>query len=121
MGLDTIAYKEFRNGEHIQADSDWFKGTEMLSRGIMGGDLAWIRGKTYALLVEEVSGVNLYEESISNDVVWKIANAFKSLNDDPLKYRDIDYLAHYHKNELKALEKWFFIAAERGCYLHGWW
>jgi len=121
MGLDTIAYKEYSNGEHIEADSVWFEGTEELSRGIMGSDLSWIRGKVYSHLIEQVSGISLYQESISNDGVGKIAAALHELNADPIRYRDIVFTYNYNKRELKALEKWFTIAAERGCYLHGWW
>jgi hypothetical protein len=125
MGLDTIAYKEFSNGEHVEADSEWFTGTEELSRGIMAvgdtGNLAWIRGKVYAHFLEQISGVSLYQESISNETVWKIANSLKTYNDNPLKYSDVFFTYNLPKRELKTLERWFFIAAERGCYLHGWW
>ena len=120
MGLDTIAYKEFRNGEHVEADSSLFEGTEELVRGIMGGSLSWIRGKVYAHLVEEVSGVSLYQESISNEHVYRIADALEDLNRNPEKYSSLVFYYNLDRNHLKKLERWFRIAADNGCYLCGW-
>ena len=120
MGLDTIAYKEYRNGEHIEADSEWFTGTEVLTRGCLSEDLSWIRGKVYALLVEELSGVSLYTESLDNATVWRITEAIRAYNQNPLAYRDVFY-HNFDKEELHTLERWFYAAANNGCYLRGWW
>lgn len=121
MGLDIIAYKEYKNGEHVPADNSWFTGTEQLSRGVMGGDMNWLRGKVYDHLIEQVSGISLYQETINNDVVKKISDSLKEFNNDPRKFPDIAFYYNFTKAELKQLEKWFNTAAEKGCYLHGWW
>lgn len=119
MGLDTIAYKEFRNGEHINANSEWFEGTEELCRGIMHEDLSWIRGKVYSVVVEEISGISLYTETLSNEAVHKIANSIENYLNDPLRHNL--FKGNINTKELRLLGKWFRVAAEKGCYLHGWW
>lgn len=120
MGLDTIAYKEFRNGEHVEADDSWFEGTEELVRGVMGSSLSWIRGKVYAHLVEQISGISLYQESISNDHVRQIAEALEDLNRNPEKFSTMVFYHNFDRKHLRQLERWFRIAADNGCYIHGW-
>lgn len=121
MGLDTMAYKEYKNGEHIPADTEWFTGTEQLSRGVMGADLSWIRGKVYSHVIEQISGVSLYQETLNNETIKQIADSLTEFNDNPRKFADIVFYYNFTKTELKQLEKWFKIAAEKGCYIHGWW
>jgi hypothetical protein len=117
MGLDTIAYKEFKDGEHVEADSEWFAGTESLCRGCLTGGLAWIRGKVYATIVEEISGISLYTETLSNEAVKQIATSLENFIEDPLKYNV--FMGNINSKELKLLAKWFRAAADNGCYLHG--
>jgi hypothetical protein len=121
MGLDTIAYKEYRNGEHIEADSVWFEGTEELCRGVMGDGLSWLRGKIYAHLVEQISGVSLYQESINNETVKTIADKLDDFLSAPQKYRDVMFTYNINRKEVVQLAKWFRTAADNGCYLGGWW
>ena len=120
MGLDTIAYKEFRNGEHIEADNEWFAGTEGLVRGCMG-ETNWIRGKYYNHLIEALSNVSLYQESIANDTVKHILSVLQDFQENPFKYRDEVFNHSVNPKELETLIQWFKIASERGCYLRGWW
>lgn len=120
MGLDTIAYKEFIDGEHIDADNEWFSGTEELCRGVVSENLAWIRGKVYAKIVEDLSGISLYSESLSNEMVHKIASSIENYLEDPLKRSDL-FRGNINTKELRLLGKWFRVAADKGCYLHGWW
>lgn len=121
MGLDTTAMKEFKDGEHVPAPEEWFDGTEGLSRGMMAWGLADLRGKVYSHLVEQVSGVSLYSESISNDTVKQIALDLEEFVDHPDRYRDVMFTYNLNRKEVMQLARWFRAAADNGCYLVGWW
>lgn len=121
MGLDTMAMKGFRDGEHERADEEWFEGTEGLSRGMMAWGRADLRGKVYSHMIEQVSGVSLYQESISNEYVKHIALCLEDFIVNPEKFRDVMFTYNLNRKEVTQLAKWFRIAADRGCYLVGWW
>ena len=114
MGLDTIAitHKNERF-ENVEAPNDWFLGTENLVRGAFG-DINWIRGKHYDPLVYELVGISLYQETINNDTINKIATVLENRTES---YTSKITNKHYSLKEIKNLAKWFRIAADNGCFL----
>jgi hypothetical protein len=121
MGLDTTAMIEFKDGEHVPAPSEMFDGTEGLTRGIMAWGNADLRGKVYSHMVEQISGISLYQETINNKAVRDIADSLQDFVDYPEKYRDLFFTYDLKRKEVIQLVKWFKIAADNGCYLRGWW
>lgn len=118
MGLDTIAItRKNEKFENVDAPNSWFKGTETLVRGAFG-DINWIRGKYYNPLVEELTGVSLYQESISNQTVDKIATILENKTES---YTSSLSGHTYPLKEISTLAKWFRAAANKGCFLEGWW
>ena len=108
MGLDLVAYKEYKDGENILADNDAFVGTESLVRNT--DDLNSIRGKQYYWTVLDIANVSLYTEMINNTVIRHIADSLEEYK----KYqRD--------SQELNDLTKWFRVCADNGFYVGGSW
>ena len=118
MGLDIIACsKKNAMFENVDAPNEWFVGTEELVRGCFG-DVNWIRGKYYYYIINELTGVNLYQEEINNKTVNHIATVLENQKKD---WHSVDSGYHYSIEEIKMLAKWFRAAADNGCFLEGWW
>ena len=119
MGLDTIAMTEWKDGEYKQAPDEWFEGTPRLVRGIMGGGKEnWIRGKTYNNLIQQVTGYSLYE-NLNNESVRDLSN---KLNEYMFIHcaSPANRVEQISCEELRELNLWFKVAAEKGCFLHAW-
>lgn len=118
MGLDTIAIIEKNQlFENVDAPNSLFAGTESLIRGA-AGDINWIRGKYYNPLIQELVGISLYQETINNDTVDKIATILENQTES---YTSEMTNRHYPIREIKELARWFRVAANNGCFLEGWW
>lgn len=117
MGLDTIAMISWEDGKYVEAPNEWFIGTDLLSRGCMG-ELNWIRGKVYDKVIKAVSGYTLYDQ-LNNRTVREISSKLDEYTQT--------HLANVERrpvlmncSELKQLNLWFKIAAEKGCFLDAW-
>ena len=76
------------------------------------------RGKLYADLVEQATGVSLYQEEIPSEVILKMADdldTFDIQEYDGEPGFDID------DKEFQSLKKMFRLHADAGHYLIGWW
>lgn len=119
MGLDTFA-RVTVDGESRSLEDSLFEGV-MLTGGMFSGGGASFRGKVYADLIEEVTGVDLYQERIEPEVVKEMA---KKISTYAAKSPDcVHEVRPYHcdRCDITHLKRWFQIAAENDAYLHGWW
>jgi hypothetical protein len=115
MGLDTYAYdaitKKPMNDElfgHIP---------QVLCGGMFSGNggSSSFRGKVYAGYINAVTGVSLYQEEISNEIVKQMAEQLAKPN---------GYITFSHglnSDEVKALTLWFKAVADNNGIVVGWW
>jgi hypothetical protein len=75
------------------------------------------RGKVYNSLVEDLTGVSLYQEEIPVDVVKDMARKLKETSYNPVIERDYDI----GKDEYEGLVNMFVDHAESNHHLVGWW
>ena len=75
------------------------------------------RGKMYARLIQDVSMVNLYDDTIPHETVKQIADDLESVTFIP------EYIVHYdiEEDEFKDLTKMFRLHADAGHYLISSW
>ena len=82
------------------------------------------RGKAYADFIENISGISLYQENMSNDEVREIAEALEAgdmkemveLLREDWGGGEEDYFQH-----ITDLTRMFRAYADAGAILHGWW
>jgi hypothetical protein len=76
------------------------------------------RGKLYADLVEQATGVSLYQEEIPSEVILKMADSL-----DAFDIREYDWEPGFDidDKEFQSFKKMFRLHADAGHYLIGWW
>ena len=77
MGLDTFAARTPQDEELGEKDSRAFAGI-VLCGGMHSGSDGCFRGKVYDSLIEGVTGVSLYQEWITPEVVREMAAALEA-------------------------------------------
>ena len=117
MGLDTYASRSPGDRVLTAEDEQAFEDASIeLCGGMFSGDDGAFRGKVYAPVVLDVTGVSLLQEWIPPAVVSEMANALHSCDPEETA-RNGDVVPE----ELKALVRFFRLCAERGLGLVGWW
>lgn len=126
MGLDTLVSRSPDDVVLTDEDTATFEASGIGLCGGMGSDgVTSIRGKVYAELVLEVTGISLYQEWIGPEDVAKLSRALDARSAEDLA-RCWDGLdghggpAH-SSQETAGLKTFFDICAERGLGLIGWW
>jgi len=117
MGLDTYSSKENLNWSGINLCGGMLSGTGAGS----------FRGKIYAEFIEAVTNESLYQKSIPNEIVEKMANKLaiyvKSNNSNTskkwCKKEQINWPPTW--DEVKSLAQWFKVAAKGRAEVLGWW
>jgi hypothetical protein len=114
MGLDNYWKKSKEEAGTIEGD---FK----ICCGIFSGSgNESFRGKVYARLVEDITGVSLYGDpetcEISHETVKQMADDLEKTEFIP------EYITHYdiEQDEFKDLVKMFRLHADAGHYLVAW-
>lgn len=124
MGLDTYAVipNDPDDGEAggTTAPPEPFEGINLIG-GMFSGGGASFRGKCYDGMVEEATGVSLYEEFIPPETVAEMADKLEA--NPPKGHRrgmseDDDDWDEYDGADLV---KFFVVCRENGYGLHGWW
>ncbi len=130
MGLDTYAVTGIKDGGYDVVSPDGFEGISLCGGMMSGQGDGSFRGKVYANVVEEITGVSLYQEYIDPATVAKMYEAFKKfLKMDCSKtteQRYIDVMEELTMWELEVsdvveLTKFFKVCVDKGYGLHGWW
>jgi hypothetical protein len=126
LGLDTFVSRS--PGDPVLSDDDaaTFGASGInLCGGVFSDGVTSIRGKVYAELVLEVTGISLYQEWIPPEDVLSMSGA--------LDARSAEHLAHlwdridprgrpaHATAETAGLKRFTRICAERGLGLIGWW
>jgi hypothetical protein len=122
MGLDNYPARD-PQGTLLPEDEEAFRKAEIrLCGGLFSDGTTSFRGKVYNDLVEQVTGVSLYREWIPPETVREMAAALSLRSPEELA-RILMGEGHTeeHVREMKDLQRFFQICAERGLGLIGWW
>jgi hypothetical protein len=126
MGLDTFVSRSPDRPTLTAEDRATFAASGIeLCGGMYSDGLTSIRGKVYAELVHQVTGISLYEHWIEPGEVTRLARALDVRSADDLA-RVWDTLdapggPGHSSHETAQLQQFFDICAERGLGLIGWW
>jgi hypothetical protein len=120
MGLDTYASRS-PEGELGDDDKQAFDQADLqLCWGMHSGTGGSFRGKVYSDMVEHVSGVSLHQEWIPPETVRAMAEAFQRCDPEAVESDMAD--EHYapSAHEVRELQTFLQICADRGLGLVGW-
>lgn len=126
MGLDTYPSRTAEDQVLSTADVTAFQNAKI---DLCGGDysdgVTSIRGKLYADLVLDITGISLYQHWITPEEVLSMANALNAHSADQLP-AFWDSLDGHHgpahsSRETADLKGFFGVCADRGLGLIGWW
>lgn len=126
MGLDTFVSRSPGKPTLTDEDAAAFQASGIdLCGGMYSDGMTSIRGKVYAELVYEVTGVSLYQDWIDPAEVSSLARALDARSADDLA-RFWDTLGApggpgHSSEETATLQRFFDMCAERGLGLVGWW
>ncbi|MBC8408320.1 MAG: hypothetical protein H8E12_06285 [Rhodobacteraceae bacterium] len=115
MGLDTYS---------TIPDLD-YTGIELCGGMMSSNGAGSFRGKVYSDFIEHVTGVSLYEEVITNDVIHNMAKqldtwVLDNVEEQTCFTNGIDG-SKVTWEEAYMLAKWFKVTAEGGADVTGWW
>jgi hypothetical protein len=123
MGLDSYFKKLCGPGE-TAPDPDFGPNPPTLVGGLMSGNGfdGSFRGKVYAPLIEEITGISLYTEMLSPIQVRGIANGLRehlTANPDKLVFDENGW--KLTRDQVEDLTKVFETFGELRYCLYGWW
>jgi hypothetical protein len=122
MGLDNYPARD-PEGTLSWADEAAFRKAGIrLYGGLFSDGEVSFRGKVYNELIEEVTGVSLYQKWIPPETVREMAAALSARSPEELAQMLIgENYTEEHVREMENLQRYFQICAERGLGLIGWW
>ena len=119
MGLDNFAKRAL--GEDLtEEDRAAFKAAAPNLCGGWAGEEPWdLRGKVYAVLVEEVTGESLYDDFLAPDTVKAMYEALRDCEPGEV----VSYNPGFGDPEaqIRELRKFFKVCAERNLGIASWW
>lgn len=126
MGLDTFASRTPDDVVLSDEDVAAFREARVdLCGGIHSDGVTSIRGKVYAELVREATGVSLFQDWIGPDEVLSLSLALDAYSAEDLARLWDGLDGHgeptHPPHEAAQLALFFRICAERGLGLIGWW
>ena len=110
MGLDN--YWKSRNGRMGKIEKNFLVWGGMLS----GNGEASFRGKVYADIVEEATGISLYDAHISNKTVRVMADKLDAFDFSNVSYNPYDLTV----KDFESFKEMFRCHAEAGHSLKSW-
>lgn len=117
MGLDTYAMKL------VPMDGTLFPKNNLCG-GMFSGGGSSFRGKVYNEWVEFVTGVSLYQETISSEVVHEMHQAMVKFIETPGSWEQFTKSGNGYgitEEETKQLTAWFGVVVEQNGIIQGWW
>lgn len=123
MGLDTYAARS-PSRDLTDEDLEAFEAAKPeLCGGIESGGYESFRGKVYADLVENMTGVSLYQEWIPPETVQEMSEALEQCDPEEVIHEFTSEYRWYapSPSEVIELRKFFRICHERNLGLVGWW
>lgn len=126
MGLDTFPSRSPEDQVLSAEDVALFQGADIdLCGGVYSDGVTSIRGKVYAELVLEVTGVSLFQEWIAPDEVLNLARALDTHSAEELALLwdslDGNRRPAHPSQETAELQRFFRLCADRRLGLIGWW
>jgi len=126
MGLDTFASRAPESCVLTAEDAAAFQAADIdLCGGVYSDGVTSIRGKVYAELVLEVTGISLYQEWIRSEEVQSLSNALEAYSAEDLARLwdslDVRGGPGHSARETAELKRFFRVCAEQGLGLIGWW
>jgi hypothetical protein len=116
VGLDTFASTAPGEPKLTAEDERAFEEAGLeLCGGIYSGGGGSFRGKVYAELVQEVTGVSLYERWLPPEAVREMAAALEECDPEAVAESGIP------PGVVADLARFFRICADRDLGLVGWW
>ncbi len=121
MGLDTFASRFEEITELSEADIKAFERENInLCEGLFTDGEASFRGKVYAIVVLEITGISLFEYWIPPEKVYDMWQAFEDC--DPEEFTDDNSgVRNSDTDSINELRKFFKVCAERKLGLVGCW
>lgn len=121
MGLDTYAVYDSLHPNYSKDGSNSLPDTlfpsNELCGGLLSGNGASFRGKHYDDYVEWATGVSLYTELITSDIVKDMYISLKNANF--IEYPGDNW--NISKEETEQLTEWFRVVSEEDGSIAGWW
>lgn len=126
MGLDTYPSRSADDVVLSAEDEAAFQGADIdLCGGIYSDGVTSIRGKVYAQLLLEVTGVSLFQEWIAPAEVAALSRALDAQSAEDLArlWDGLDSRSGpaHSSQETAQLKRFFTVCADRGLGLLGWW
>jgi hypothetical protein len=122
MGLDTYARLSKADGPSEKAPDSLFDGINLCGGMLSGGSgSASFRGKVYANIIRDITGVSLYTDEIPTEIVKAMAvklSQHAASQPDCAPNCAVPYCT---RCELTHLKRWFQVAADNDCVVVGWW
>lgn len=121
MGLDSFAAKSEDIIKLSDEDINVFEKENInLCEGDFSEGEASFRGKVYAMVVLEITGISLFEYWIPPETVYEMWQAFENCDPDEFA-NDNPGIRHSDPDSINELRKFFKACAERKLGLVGWW
>lgn len=131
MGLDNYAARHPKGGLTDEDRQAFEQAGIDLCGGLESDGTVSFRGKVYDRLIQEITGVTLYQEWIPPDIVRRMSEALNAYSAEELAeiWDEVEPLpkhifgedAGHSDRETGDLQRFFAICAERGLGLIGWW
>lgn len=113
MGLDSFWKMPEETKDNHPKHPEFNPPLQLCGGMLSGSGQSSFRGKVYAGLIHSVTGVDIYQETISNDTIKKMA--------EKLDKEDFDFIHEFSDEECNDMVRMFRAYADAGATLHGWW
>ena len=113
MGLDNYASRKSEKIDISEEDVRAFAGIELCG-GLISGSKGSFRGKVYDELITDVTGVSLYTDWISPERVARMSELLDKYDPEQVKSDSENWHYEIVASDVRMLQKFFKICAERG-------
>ena len=121
MGLDNYASRNKNTIELHEEDVRAFEEAGInLCGGMMSDGTVSFRGKVYDELITDITSVSLYTDWISPKTVKRICLKLEQYDPEKVKNDSNSWRYQNTPDEVRMLQKFFHICAERGIGIVGW-
>ena len=121
MGLDCYASRSLDDLELTEEDERAFEEAELcLCGGVLSGSESSFRGKVYASLVRDATGIDIYQD-LTPEQTAELSRRLDAVSAEQLSAMSASSASGPHPPEVCAsLQRFFRICAERGLGLLAW-
>ena len=121
MGLDNFASRNPKKIDISEEDVRAFEEAGIsLCGGLVSDGVASFRGKVYDELITDVTGVSLYTDWISPERVSRMSELLDKYDPEKVKNDTNDYWQKKTPDDVKMLQNFFRVCAERGIGILAW-